>query len=124
MEVPAELFEAMTGYIERTANFAQKQAELEQSIATSAPNVIDTLIKCGFVTESHREVALQAARDPLKVLECLHKVAARKAVRQDVSVPSMGGAGEIKEAGVAADKTLSPAMVEANARFLRSIGLR
>jgi hypothetical protein len=120
----------------------QKMAALEQrdetntkvaeEMAKRAPSVVDTLVKLGFLDESQRAAALEAAKDPLKVLDSLEKTAKTVvAIQKQASVPQTLGKGEVlKEAGVSntavgldpSSRIKSVALDEANRRFLTAIG--
>lgn len=121
--VDTKVLEATVDFIEQATGFAQKQAELEAAVAQRGPQVVDTLIKNGFITEDKRESAIRATRHPVKVLESLEKTASLKAGRKVAPAPVPLGSGEdIKEAGVHDKNDVSPDMSAANSRFLRAIG--
>lgn len=121
--VDTKVLEATVDFVEQATGFAQKQAELEAAVAKRGPQVVDTLIKSGFITEDRRESAIRATRHPVKVLESLEKTARLKAGRNTAPAPVPLGSGEdVKEAGVRGGSDLSPDMTAANARFMRAIG--
>lgn len=122
MEVSADFLEKVANYVEATMPKIAKQAELDQKVTEAAPDVVDTLIKRGFIDASKRELALKAVHDPLKVLESLRKTANAAAMdrSKDIAPPSMGSAASgVKEAGVKVDNTgESKELQEANRRFI------
>jgi len=123
VEVDTKVLEAVVDYVEQATGYAQKQAEIEKAVAERGPEVVDALIKAGFVTEDKRESAIRATSDPRKVLESLEKTAKLKAGRKSASAPEPLGTGEdVKEAGVQRPGDTSPAMAAANDRFMRAIG--
>lgn len=124
MEVSSDFLTKVADYVEATMPRLAKQAELEQKVSEVAPDVVDTLIKKGFVDAEKRAAALKAVHDPLKVLASLKKTAEAVELRKkEAAPPPMGEAAEIKEAGTGVDRDTgeSQALKEANRRFVRAI---
>lgn len=116
-------------HIEGTSKLLEKQAQIDAEVAKRGPAVVDTLIKQGFLNENQRAKALEAVKDPLKVLDSLQKTA--MAVTKTASAsepPKLGQGGEVKEAGVKAatsdpsSRQKSAALDDANRRFLSTFG--
>jgi len=124
VKVDTKVLEGMVDFVEQSVGYAQKQAEVEAAVEERGPQVVDALIKSGFVNSDNREAALKAAKDPLKVLESLEKTAKAKTRKQASEAPdALGSADEIKEAGQTEEKAgESPQMAAANNRLLRSLG--
>ena len=124
MDVSTDILTKVADYVEATMPRLAKQAELDQKVSEAAPDVVDTLIKKGFVDADKRAAALKAVHDPLKVLASLKKTAEAVELRKKDSAPApMGEAAEIKEAGTGRDRETgeSQALKEANRRFVRAI---
>jgi hypothetical protein len=96
-EVSDAFLNGVVDYVEATSGVMTKLAEQEQKVAEFGPQVVDTLIKTGFLTENRREDAIQATTDHLKVLESLQKTAESidkgqtKRASAEPEAESMGG---------------------------------
>jgi len=124
MNVPTTLLSKLVDYVEGTTQVLVKQAELDTKVSEAGPDVVDTLIKRGFVDSDKREAALRAIHDPLKVLESLKKTAESvDQKKKDVEPPTMGIPHTIKEAAGAPDRNNgeSVELQEANRRFLQRV---
>ena len=130
-----QLQESLSGlldHFEKTAPVLEKQASLDEAIAKRAPGVVETLIKCGFLTEGQRDKAVAAVADPLKVLDSLEKTAQsveEATKRAPAATATLGQGGSIKEAGATTPVGLDPssrsksaALDDANRRFLSAFG--
>jgi len=125
VEIDSEVLEGMVGFVEQSVGYASKQAEVEATVAERGPQVVETLIKQGFIDGDKKQAALRAIKDPVKVLESLEKTAKAKMAKASAAEPDkLGEGGGVKEAGVgSAEKTdESVAMQAANRRFMRSLG--
>lgn len=130
MELTPEIAGAMVDYLEATLPIIEKQAEVASTVKQEAPDVVDFLIKRGFVAENRREQAIAAASDPAKVLAALKKTAERSTPQRTVDgvePPKMGGpAGGSKTAEKSASLAPSYArntrLEEADRRFLSALG--
>ena len=119
-------------HIEGTSKLLEKQAQIDAEVAKRGPAVVDTLIKCGFLNENQRAKALEAVRDPLKVLDSLQKTASIASAKpaQTAEPPKLGQGGAVKEAGVVvpgqfsdpSSRQKSAALDDANRRFLSAFG--
>lgn len=123
MNVPDTLLSKMLDYVEGTMQMAVKQAELDTKVSEAGPDVVDTLIKKGFVDANKRDAALRAIHDPLKVLESLKKTAESvDQKKKDAEPPSMGAPHTIKEAAEVRNQDgESAALQEANRRFIQRV---
>ncbi len=119
-------------HVEGTSKLLEKQAQIDAEVAKRGPAVVDTLIKQGFLNENQRAKALEAVKDPLKVLDSLQKTAMAAAGKPASAAepPKLGQGGSIKEAGVESRSTVSDpssrqksaALDDANRRFLTTFG--
>jgi len=130
MELTPEIAGAMVDYLETTLPLIEKQAEVASTVKEEAPQVVDFLIKRGYVAENRREQAIEAALDHGKVLAALKKTAERSTpqkVADGEEPPKMGGpAGEGQDGEKQASLTPSFArntrMEEADRKFLAAMG--
>lgn len=99
-----------------------------QTKAASAlvPNVVDTLVKCGYITNEQRQKAAQSLQEPAKVLDTLQRIAlstsvksaeAEKAALGESSTPVKDNKSTVKAASTVGAR--SPA----DEKFLRDFGL-
>jgi polyhydroxyalkanoate synthesis regulator phasin len=123
INVPDGFLEGVIDYVEQTSKLFEKQASTDAEVAKRAPEVVDTLIKRGFINENQRVKAIEAVHDPLKVLESLQKTAEAVA-RRESAPPTLGAAEVVKKANVNNEKNgkSSPDMEAANRRFLHAMG--
>jgi len=109
-----ELLKNMVDYIEKTGSLLNEVAMQKQAAAQQIPDVVDALIKRGFLERKDRERAVVALRDPVKALASLKKTA--ESFHKEP--PTLGGPAVVKKASGA-----SSSGSEADAAFLRGIGL-
>lgn len=130
MELTPEIAGAMVDYLEVTLPIVEKQAEVASTVRQEAPEVVDFLIKRGFVAENRREQAIAAASSHEKVLAALKKTAERttfQKVANGGEPPKMGGPandrqdGE-RQASLSPSYARNPRIEEADRRFLAALG--
>jgi hypothetical protein len=124
INVPDGFLDGVIDYVEQTSKLLEKQASTDAEVAKRAPEVVDTLIKRGFINENARAKAIEAVHDPLKVLESLQKTAEAVAKRESAP-PTLGAAHAVTKNAAAStekDGKISPDMVAANRRFLNAMG--
>ena len=109
----ADLMKNVVDYVEQTSALLNSVAMQKQAAAQRAPEVVDVLIKRGFLEGKDRERAIIAIQDPVKALESLKKTAEASFVPP----PAMGGPSTEKKA------SNGPKHSEADAAFMRGIGL-
>jgi hypothetical protein len=119
--VPDGFLEGVIDYVEQTSKLLEKQASTDAEVSKRAPDVVDTLIKKGFINENQRAKAVEAVHDPLKVLESLQKTAEAVA-RREAAPPTLGAAAGVKSASKRENGKVSPEMEAADRRFLSSMG--
>lgn len=129
MELTPEIAGAMVDYLEATLPLIEKQAEVASTVEQEAPDVVDFLIKRGYVAENRRDAAIEAANDHARCLAALKKTAERSTPQTVVDgeePPKLGGpaseeAGE-KTASLAPTYARNERIEEADRRFLAAFG--
>ena len=130
MELTPEIAGAMVDYLEVTLPIVEKQAEVASTVRQEAPEVVDFLIKRGFVAENRREQAITAASNHAKVLAALKKTAERSTpqkVAEGAEPPKIGGPvsgnqGGEKQASLSPSYARNTRIEEADRRFLSAFG--
>ena len=111
----------MVTYVEGASKLIEKHASEQAELLRKAPSMVDVLIKQGFLHENERLAAIEACKSPIKLMESLQKTAELVAQR-DNPPPAMGGTNSVKEAAVTVPSGQSPAMEDANRRFMSQFG--
>ena len=111
----------MVTYVENASKLIEKHASEQAELLRKAPSMVDVLIKQGFLHENERLAAIEACKNPIKLMESLQKTAELVAQR-DNPPPAMGGTNPVKEAAVREPSSQSPAMEEADRRFMSRFG--
>ena len=119
--VSDEVLSAVVNYIDQTSKLLTKHASEEADMLRKAPGMVNTLIKSGFLHENERLAAIEASKDPRKLVDTVVKMAELETQRS-APPPSMGGTNSVKEAAVTPPSNVSPAMEEANRRFMAQFG--
>lgn len=130
MELTPEIAGAMVDYLEVTLPIIEKQAEVASTVKQEAPEVVDFLIKRGFVAENRRDQAIAAASNHAKVLAALKKTAERSTLQKVADggePPKMGGpvgGSELKEkrASLAPSYARNTRLEDADRKFLTAFG--
>jgi hypothetical protein len=100
--------------------------EQTKAAAALVPNVVETLVKCGYITNEQRQKAAQSLQEPVKVLDTLQRIALSTAVKSaeaekaslgESSTPVKDNKSTVKTASTVG--TRSPA----DEKFLRDFGL-
>jgi len=126
IQVDEAVMEGVVNHIEATSKMLEKQAQVDAEVAKRGPEVVESLIKAGFINEKQRAGALEAVKDPLKVLDSLHKIAQASATPKAAAVPSLGKAAGDEHRDAAPETPTAMrgkrALEDANRRFLSSFG--
>lgn len=109
----AKMMEDVVSYIEKTSALLGEVAMKKQAAAQRAPEVVDVLIKRGFLEARDRARAIVAIQDPVKAMESLKKTAEQSFVPP----PTIGRPAQEKHAAGKGTKS------EADLAFERGIGL-
>lgn len=109
-----ELMKNMVDYIEKTSGLLNDVAMQKQAAAQRVPEVVDVLIKRGFLERKDRERAINALQDPLKALESLKKTA-----ESTFTPPPALGAPVVEKKASGRASNVS----EADRAFMSQIGL-
>lgn len=127
MEVSADVMKATVEFVSEATPLLKEAEERKQAADKLIPNVVDTLVKCGFLTNEQRGKAAQTLQDPSKVLQSLMNVALLKTKSASDERPASLGAGTTVQrdnAKTASASTLAGVKTsEADQRFLRNFGL-
>ena len=111
----------MVTYVEGSQKLIQKHASEQAELMQKAPAMVDVLIKQGFLHENERLAAIEACKSPVKLVDTVVKMAELETQRS-APPPAMGGTNSVKDAAVREPSSQSPAMEEANRRFMSQFG--
>jgi hypothetical protein len=129
MDIDPKAAQAMvtiaTGNVELLRDLDARE---EQTKAASAlvPNVVDTLVKCGYITNEQRQKAAQSLQEPAKVLDTLQRIALSTAVKNaEAEKASLGESSTPRNDTKSTVKTASTVGTRspADENFLRAFGL-
>ena len=129
MDIDPKAAQAMvtiaTGNVELLRELDARE-EQTKAAAVLVPNVVDTLVKCGYITNEQRQKAAQSLQEPAKVLDTLQRIAlstsvktaeAEQAALGESSTPVKDNKSTVKAAATVGAR--SPA----DENFLRAFGL-
>lgn len=91
MDVPTPVLLELVEQFEKTSAFNKRAMDEQKKIDERVPQVVDALVKSGFVDAANRDSAIKTMQaDPMKSLECLEKLASLMPVTSK-SPDSLGG---------------------------------
>ena len=127
MEVEADVMKATVEFVSEATPLLKEAKERKQAAYRLIPSVVDTLVKCGFLTNDQRVKAAQTLQDPSKVLQSLMNVARLRTKSAGEEQPARLGAGTtVQRDNAKTAEAQTPAGVKvslADQQFLRNFGL-
>ncbi len=120
MEIDPNVLQESVDFIAEAQPLLQKAAETEAAVAAAVPEVVDNLIKRGFVEANAREAAITNLQDPRKMLVALNKLAEIQTREKAASAPATMGAADASSSKVASNG--GSKMKESDKVFLSRFG--
>lgn len=122
MEIDPNVLQESVDFIAEAQPLLQKAAETEAAVAAAVPELVDNLIKRGFVEASVRDTAIKNMQDPLRLISAMNKLAEIQTREKAAAAPAPAtlGAAEVsnsKTAGSGQSK-----MKESDKVFLSRFG--
>jgi hypothetical protein len=130
MDIDPKAAQAMvtiaTGNVELLRELDARELQTKAAAAL-VPNVVDTLVKCGYITNEQRQKAAQSLREPAKVLDTLQRIALSTAVKSaEAEKAALGESSTPRndtKPTVKAAEVMVGARSPADEKFLRDFGL-
>ena len=98
-----QALQASVAYAEKAQPLIEKAAQEEAAAAKLVPEVVDNLVKAGYLVAGQREKAAASLQSHVKALEALNKLATASQTSKAASEPPTLGAGVPPAAPASAD---------------------
>lgn len=120
MDIDPKDLQLSVDYIAGAQPLLQKAAETEAAVAAFMPELVDKLIKRGFIEADARETAIKNLQDPVRALKSLEKLAEIQSREKTAAAPQTLGSAERSTSKTASNS--GKPMKESDKVFLSKFG--